>query len=247
MLDWFLARFGLPSRESITKFVWEKFSEWDYARADECDAAIWDEAPDIDQARAAIAMLQTDPVEAFQQLLSLADRGSLSGMGQVAYCYYSGKYGVLRDTSRGEEWYRRAYEAGSQRALLSYARVLAARKEYHLRKAAYLAGDAKGWASATFGLAMCLRERAKTPTTLAEVRRLLEKAQDQGSPAATFILSRLYMKGRFGLGHIPRGLLMNSWSKDIAPSLLEKEAMKRRTVQTPAIDVERTAQATDRS
>src|SRR5665213_2289406 len=128
--------FGLPSSKTITKFVWKRFSDWDYQQADDLDAAKWD-APDAAEAIEAAGVLETDPVQAFERLLTLAERGSILSMDHVAHCYYSGKYGVVRDVARAEYWYRRGYEAGSRRALLNYGRALAMRKEYDLRKAAY--------------------------------------------------------------------------------------------------------------
>src|SRR5579864_84308 len=58
-----------------------------------------------------------DPAASFKQYLALAEGGSVWSMGTVGYMLANGT-GTARDLVQAEEWYLRAYKAGSDYALI---------------------------------------------------------------------------------------------------------------------------------
>ena len=123
---------GIP-RQAIHEYC----RAWDYAHAN--DEAILEADPRKDRVLEAIRSRKGDPARAFAELLSLAEQGSAWSMFQVAWCHHRG-VGVAASRAAAEAWYRRAHEAGSQRASLDYGRMLARRGDVDLREAVYGAG-----------------------------------------------------------------------------------------------------------
>jgi len=202
IVDWLSAKIGLcPSSGNIAK-IWVLNDRWDYSQAN--DQAILETDPDRDRAREAAALITSDPERAFPLVVALASKGSVWSMIQAGWCYYNG-LGVEPNAAEAESWYRRAYEAGSDRALLDYARILTSRREVALLEAVYSAGAARNWTPAALRLARLRLRLSATRKTLLEARPVLERAAEQGSPGAQFLLARNMGSGRFGLSEIIRG------------------------------------------
>ncbi len=172
--------FGVSSNEAVRQYC----RAWDRAQTN--DSAVLESDPHEERARNAAALLKTDPDTAFPILLALAEAGSVWSMLQVAFCYLEGR-GVEPSAASAEEWYRRAFEGGSQRALLDYCAVLGRRGDLDLREAAYSAGAAKDWAPALCGLAQVRMMRSKSRRTAREVRPLVERAAELGKPGGEVV------------------------------------------------------------
>jgi len=208
-IEWLRAKVGALSNDAHGR----RWRAWETAQVD--DQELWKKDPHANKAAKAFALHDIDWPRAFPMLLDLAQRGSVWSMTRVAYCYFRG-LGVSPDLVEAENWYRRAYEAGSQRALLDYGRLLARRGEFVRREAVYRAGAARDWAPASYLLARLLIERSNTPKAYLEARPLLERAAVQGSPAAKWWLARYMARGRFGIREIPRGIrLAIDYSKEL--------------------------------
>jgi TPR repeat protein len=190
-------------RNSSRHAMWKYFNDWDYAQAS--DRALLDADPNKDQVLYAAALLRSNEEKAFPTLLAFAEQGSAWSMNQVAWCCFRG-LGVASSMAEAEDWYRRAYEAGSGQGLLNYGRMLGRRGELELREAVYRVGADRGLAPAAYQLAKLRLQKSKTRQTLNEVRPLLELAAERGSPAASGLLAVNMARGRFGILEVPRGI-----------------------------------------
>jgi TPR repeat protein len=190
--------------------MWEYFEAWDDAQAN--DQALFDSDPYKDELNEI-----TDPHEAFQRALSLAERGSVAAMIGVGTGYLYGRL-VKADTGLGEDWYRRAAEHGSRYAQLRLGKALGARGDFDGCEQVFTIGADQNWAPAQFWLAWYRLRRSRTRATYLEVQPLLEKASAQGSPAARWLLGKRMSRGTFGIRHIPRGIrMMLELGDELAP------------------------------
>ncbi len=82
--------------------------------------ALWAKEHEPDRLRAAYALWNSDPGRAFREFLACAEAGSVWSMSQVAWAYSEGK-GTAVDLSAAEAWNRRAFEGGSDNAMLCLA------------------------------------------------------------------------------------------------------------------------------
>ena len=207
---WLFGKLVTPVNPAVAKMS-EYFRAWDYAHTN--DRTIFDADANKERLREALNLRERDPKLGFDQLLYLAEQGSVWSMLKVAWSYRNG-HGVAADKVKGEDWYRRAFEAGSESALLDYANILGLRGAHDLREEVYRVGAAKGWAPACYQLANIQLQRARDKRSRREARDLLEQAGQQGCPGAQFLLAQLMIFGRFGIGEVPHGAaLMRSVMK----------------------------------
>jgi len=196
--SWLARKLDLPPPEFQEKFL----RDWDYAQID--DWRLFKADPNEEEVKEAITLFDAAPEEAFHALLGLAALGSVWSMLWVAWCYHGGK-GVPSDAALSEEWYQRAFQAGSQRGLLEYGRLKATHRDFDACEAVFSVGAENGWAPAQYWLACARVWKSRTPATLRRVRPLLESAIAGGSPAAKWFLGFYMSRGWFGLRAIPAG------------------------------------------
>lgn len=176
---------------------------WEYAQIDDWD--LLDADPHGDEAKAAARLIDEAPAEGFERLLDFANRGSLYSMNFVGWCYAVGT-GVTKDWDQAQAWYRRAFEAGSDRGLLEYGAYLVSHDRNDEAEKVYEAGWQRAFAPAVYRLI-----RLRLTPTLPPAERLawkpsLEWAAEAGHPAARYMLSKYLFRGWFGVRGIPRGL-----------------------------------------
>lgn len=176
---------------------------WDYAQAN--DDEIRNSDPEQDRVADAANLLDRDPSHAFFLLLTLAREGSVWAMVNLGWCCAVG-CGVPANPTDAEYWYKRAYEAGCDRALLDYAGMLERRDALDLAQKAYTAVAARGWAPAIFHAARLELRNAKTLEARLRQKPNLERAAALGSPAALFLLTKYMVRGRFGVRNVAGGL-----------------------------------------
>lgn len=201
-LSWIATKIA-PAAAPLTTSLNQRLLDWDYAQAN--DREIWDRESEKDRIKEAADVRRINPVASFELLSELAERGSLWSMLRVASAYEDG-IGVARNPVAAEEWYRRAYEGGSERALLCYARLLGLRGDLSKCEEVYSVGAARDFAPALYWLARNRLRRFPNRRTRLEVRPLLERATAKGSLNAQKLLARKMLGGQFGLREIPRGL-----------------------------------------
>lgn len=176
---------------------------WDYAQTN--NQAIWDADPLIARVTEAIALVDRDPEHAFYLLLTLAHDGSIWSMLYAGWCCENGR-GVPANLSDAEYWYRRAHEAGCDRATLDYGTLLTQRSALDLAQQVYAIGVKRNWAPALYRSARLILREAESLETRLVAKPLLERAAAQGSPLARLLLSKYLLRGWFGARNIPAGL-----------------------------------------
>lgn len=195
--NWLCARLALGC-DKVTRLGYS----WDFQQVD--DQAILDRDPHKEGVLAGVDLLKSDAEAAFRQLLQFANEGSVWAMSYVGHAYELGN-GVEANLIEAEEWYRRAYESGSQYSQLCYGGILARRKDYPACIEVFSASAAADWAPAQYWLAVYRLKLSRTRQTLDEVRRLLERASAQGSISADLFLGRLLLRGEYGFSSRFRG------------------------------------------
>jgi hypothetical protein len=180
---------------------WE--NGWEYDQMN--DAAIQAADLDIEKVSEALALLTPDPERASELLTDLAQEGSVRSMVNLGACYLHG-LGTPVSLPDAEHWYRRAYEAGSDRGLLGYAWFLQHRGAFDEELAVYAAGVKRGWPPAIGRYAYRMLRRARTVHERVEVLPLLGQAADLGSPTVQLVLCQFMLRGRFGLRYLPEGV-----------------------------------------
>lgn len=169
------------------------------------DGALNEADPLWPEVSTASDLLHNNPEEAFPLLLELAGKGSVWSMILVAWCYGGGS-GVDKSYEEAEHWYRSAYEAGSDLALLRYADYLNWRGDHDTLQTVYEAGWARGFVPAVYRL---IRMRLKPTLTLEDRlswKPSLEWAAAAGHPGARHLLAKYLFRGWFGLRGVPLGL-----------------------------------------
>jgi TPR repeat protein len=154
---------------------------------------------------------ESDPGRAFTEFLALAEAGSVWSMGQVATALESG-LGTSIDRARAEEWYRRAFERGSDLGLIRAGYLAFARGAVDVARNILSSGVERGLAPAMRLLAD-IELRVEGRYGRAAARRLFQRAIELGDPIARVKFSRARAYGYFGLREIPAGI------RDIKPAL----------------------------
>lgn len=206
----------------------DRVMRWDYAQVDH--SALWKAESDPDELRAALQLVRDEPEQGFADLLDLALGGSVIAMTAVGECYYWGR-GVTESAAKAETWLSKAFEAGSQRALLTYGKALWSRGELDRAEAVFRRGVEADWPPALYWLAVVLLHKKDDRATRRQARTLLERAAARGSLAAQWKLASDTTRGRFGLFEIPGGLRQMA---RLAPEWMawhdgQRKAAKRRT------------------
>lgn len=167
-----------------------------------------------------------DPEAAFRMLLEAAEAGSAWAMQSVGSHYHTGTV-VAADFDRAADYYRRAISAGSWRATIAYARLLA--EQGHVEECEEILEDGvrQNFVPAYFWLARLRYDRSPSRATCHEIRPLLDYAAGQGHPGAKQTLGRLMVKGKFGFFAIGKGLKLLLETVPPVPSRAEQTAAGR--------------------
>jgi TPR repeat protein len=159
--------------------------------------------PDLERLRSAHALLSTNIAEGMVELEVLANAGSIMGMLYLAQAY---ELGQNADHVKAERWYRLAFERGSATALFSLGSIYYKRKDYVAAEKMFAEGASKNDAPSMYWLASIYLSTQSGPEKSEQARILLEDATKRGQVHAKHGLGLLYLKGRFGMKNIPRGL-----------------------------------------
>ena len=193
-----LEREGRPTSSDLKR----KATLWEYEQAE--NDPEWDDEARAEALTAAFARRESDPSGAFAACLELAEAGSRTAMVEVGEGFEIGRR-TTRDIEKAEMWLRRAYELGSQRAVLSYGGLLTRHADLAGAERVFRPAAAEGWAPAVYRLASILLRRDGDPVSIEEGRALLEQAAALGHPGAKVHLGREMILGRYGLARVPHG------------------------------------------
>ena len=210
VFEWINPKIGVPTLQQAR----EANSRWDYAQTN--NEAMWDADDNPEALSEAMASRLSNPSLAFGSLLDLAEGGSVIAMNEIGESYYWGRLGVPEDELEAERWYKKAFEAGSLRALLNYGKLLMWRGEYGTAESVFSKGADDDWAPALYWLSITRLHQSRTRKILSEVRPLLERAMVRGHPAAKWRLGRDMAQGRHGLRCVPQGFrTLLSYGRDV--------------------------------
>jgi len=159
---------------------------------------------------------KTDPAEAFKQYLALAEGGSVWSMATVGYMLANGT-GIARDLVQAEEWYLRAYKAGSDYALIWLGSLYQNSNRYAEAQDVFRTGVGRGFVPAMYYLARSYWNSAEWPQRRDETLALLKRGSAAGDLWAKRFLANAMMRGYFGLRLIPAGIrLLLNFAEDLA-------------------------------
>jgi hypothetical protein len=199
---WLCARIITGCAESHAELN-NRTNLWDFNQAD--DTVLLERDTEQDRIKEAFLVQEADPEAGFLRLLELAEHGSVWSMNRVADSYHR-RIGSARDPIKAEDWFRRAFEGGSEYAQLRYGKILGQRGDFDKCEEVFAVGVAKDWAPALYWSARYRLRRSDTRETLRQIRPLLERASAKGSVPAHQLLVSATLWGGFGLREIPHGL-----------------------------------------
>jgi TPR repeat protein len=201
-LDKFFDTIGVGRWEDNRSDIWKENRRWEYAQTE--DMTLWNKEECKAQLIELRTLLEENPEEAFRRYIELAESGSAWAMCMVASCYVN-RAGTAPDYEKALHWYRRSSILGNRHATLDLRRLLERLGDLEQADAALAEGVTENWAPALFWHAWYGLRRSDNPQPLVWARPFLERAADQGSPAAQWILAREMAHGRLGYANIPRG------------------------------------------
>lgn len=183
--------------------LWDSVSP--FVSAQKNTVALADADPRPERLAEAANLRDSRPTEAFRRFVEMAADGSVWSMLNVATAYERGDW-VLRNPSRAEYWYRRAWKGGSEAAMLRLIELLTLNGRTEEAEAILAPAVAEGGPMALRLLGDIRLRAPRVPTDVAEGRALLERAFTLGDVGAGLELSRHMARGRFGLRYVPAGI-----------------------------------------
>ena len=148
---------------------------------------------------------QTDPAESFRQYLALAERGSVWCMASVGQMFQTGT-GTTQDLAQAEKWLIRAYQAGSDYALICLGCLYQRSERSEKAQEVYRTGVERGFVPAMVYLAASYRKSPDWTQRRNETLKLLEHGRASGDLFARHWLTTAMARGWFGIGYIPEGV-----------------------------------------
>jgi TPR repeat protein len=184
---------------------------------------IWDRETERKRIEYAHSLWKTDPAQCFKEYLALSEAGSLWSAICVGAAFENG-IGSPPDLVQAEKWYRRAYEGGSDDALLRLGALYLRSREYAKAEEVYRAGIERNLAPAMHDLAWIYWKSCDWRSRRDEARTLLERGSAAGDIFAKRFLASALARGGFGLRHIPEGFrLMFSVADEMAELIKDEE------------------------
>jgi TPR repeat protein len=158
--------------------------------------------PDYELVHRAYALMLTDISKALSELETLANKGSVMSMLYLGWVYWK----KLEDRTNAERWYKLAYQNGSSTALVSLGMIYFLKKDYLEAEKIFLDGVSQNDGASMYWLGRIYLLRSRNEITSTRIRALWEDAAARGQVLAKYSLGYLFLKGRYGIGNIPRGI-----------------------------------------
>ncbi|SON58431.1 hypothetical protein HDIA_P0022 (plasmid) [Hartmannibacter diazotrophicus] len=161
------------------------------------------EEPDLSLLNRAYALLSTNFERATSQLAELADRGSILSMIYLGEAYQRSQ---PKNLDAAEKWYRKAYENGAAMGLFALGLLHFQKNNYAEAETLFQEGAENDDELSMFWLAKIYAHNDNFDKNRYKIRLLLEKSASKGNVSAKSALAFSFMKGRYGLGNIPKGI-----------------------------------------
>ena len=172
----------------------------DYSAAEHSD-------PYLAEVRQTGELQKADPERYFREVLALSDKGSVNAMARLAWAYHQG-IGTDVDLSQAEQWYRRAWEAGSQQIFFYLGSLYWGQGKLAKVFEAYTAGAAANDQRCLYWLGWLYRDGLGVTRDRHKARELFERSSSQGNLFARSALAKLLMSGHFGIRSIFPGIFL---------------------------------------
>jgi TPR repeat protein len=182
---------------------------FDWLEAQSNNVAIMEGEADPQLVYQAHALQETDPAACFKQYLALAESGSVWSMATVGRLLETGA-GTDRDLVQAEAWYSRAYEAGSDYALIWVGQLYLESNRLEKATEVFRAGVDRGFAPAMYYLAWSYWKSGDWLQKRDEAMSLLQRGSAAGDLRAQRFLVTSMLRGRFGFRHVPAGFRLLS-------------------------------------
>ena len=128
-----------------------------------------------------------------------AEQGDANSQYELASCYMEGGGGVLKDTTKGIEWLRKAAEQGHDRAQVALGTLYwegdVVSKNFEEAVKWYKKAADKNNAAGQFGLGHCYAEGEGVPKNKEEAVKWYKKAAEQGNADAQLALGSCLLLG----------------------------------------------------
>lgn len=188
--------------EARQKILTEKFQTWFEAQSN--NVALMERERDPAAIHEAYDMLETDPAESFRRFLALSENGSVWSMAMLGHLFENGT-GTAVNMRDAEQWYERAYQAGSDAGLIRLGDLYQDTGRWQKAQDVFRAGVARDFAPAMSRLASSYLSSPNRRKKRNEALMLLEGGSAAGDLSARQFLARSMARGRFGLRKIPAG------------------------------------------
>jgi TPR repeat protein len=208
-----------------------KYLEWLEAQSN--SVALMEREADPQLVYQAHDLRETDPAACFKKYLSLAESGSVWSMATVGTLFESGE-GTDRDLAQAEAWYSRAYEAGSDYALIWLGRLYLESNRLEKAEEVFRTGVDRGFAPAMYYLAFSYWKSGDWLQKRNEAMSLLQRGATAGDLGAQRFLVASMLRGRFGFRHVPAGFrLLSKIANDEAKVIEDDKAATESTRGKP--------------
>jgi TPR repeat protein len=182
---------------------------FDWLEAQSNSVALMEREADPQLIYQAHALQESDPAACLKQYLELAEAGSVWSMGTAGYMLKNGT-GIARDLVQAEEWYLRAYRAGSDYALIWLGHLYLESNRLEKATEVFRAGVDRGFAPAMYYLAWSYWKSGDWPQKRDDAMSLLQRGAAAGDLVAQRFLVSSMLRGRFGLRRVPAGFRLLS-------------------------------------
>ncbi len=181
--------------------------------------------PGEERIKNAHSLWKTDPAQYLKEHMALAEEdGSLWGAICLGAFFEEG-VGTECDLAQAEKWYRRAFEGGSDEALIQLGALYARSRQYAKAEEVYRRGAERNWAPAMYRLAWVYSTRPDWRCHRDEARTLLERAGAAGDILAKKFLADAMVRGWFGVRNIPKGFRLAFSVADEMVELIKNEEL----------------------
>ncbi|MFO1434849.1 MAG: hypothetical protein U1F34_00190 [Gammaproteobacteria bacterium] len=153
----------------------------------------------------ALKLQDRDPVRVFQELLRLAQNGSINSMLELGWAYKKG-LGTKTDTDEAARWFRRAYDGGATQAALYLGGIYWRMEKYADARDIFAKGGEDGDPVCLYWLGRMYQDGIAVEKAPDKAYDLYVQASAGGSLIARAAAARLLMSGRCGASRILVGV-----------------------------------------
>lgn len=166
----------------------------------------WCSESELPALNRAMKLRKSNPTKALESFVHLADAGSTMSMLYIGHAYQDG-YGIAKDLTVAEGWYRRAADAGNAIGHYALGRLYLKEKRFDDAKKAFRLGAARGYPPAINYLGR-MYFFGWGDRDVAKAKGYLEDASSRGNLAARRLLAHLLVRYHLSIPELMRGIFL---------------------------------------